>query len=455
MIQVHKVRAAILKRKLVDYVRFDSWAAQAVVFVVLAARHLSATARGDLREALRHLGTAWRRVTFRSTSAWCIKRLAALEANEGRAALARAFSEIASEEQEADRRERIIRSVQDGKDLFERRLLILAAPTDSEKGVILVKFNLYFTYFFTLFDSSIFDRYHLVLEPSWVGFFDPQILQFEAFSAPVFVLSIEDRDLQYISERRSNLVPVRLGANYWVNPDIFYELPEVEKEYDVVTVALWADFKRHYVLFDALRRAGHRGLRAACIGMPYPRTKESIIDEARAYGVEGQVDFFECLTQEQINELFNKSRAHMIFSRKEGANKATTEAMFANIPAFVPKGFNYGTAFEHLNPETGGTFDEAELPGLLRRIHEGELKSLNPRRWAVEHISPQASTAKLERIIYGDVKGRLKVKVNSPDLSYLDPEDATELLPAYKELRRYLRPSPATKNREERTVEPK
>src|ERR1041384_3188292 len=102
---------------------------------------------------------------------------------------------------------------------------------------------------------------------------------------------------------------------------------------------------------------------------------------------------------------------------------------------------NYGTRYPFISAQTGGFYDEADLPDLLASIHRNDYAQLRPRSWIIEHWSPTASTRVLEQAIYGSATGRLQVKVNAPDLAYLDRGERGRLAEEYALLRSYLRPN--------------
>ena len=322
---------------------------------------------------------------------------------------------------------------------FDRRLLVLRDQSPNDKGIVIVKYTNYFRYFYRLFTGRLFEDYHVVLEPSWIGVFLPEILCFGLTGSRVFVQAWEERDFNALLGFGSGLIPVPCGPNGWVNPDVFFPVHNAAKEYDAIMVSLWSDFKRHYALFRALKEARNRRIRIACVGEPWPRTRREIEDLAIYYGVRSQVDFYESVTQAELNMLFNRSRVTLLMSRKEGSNKSIVESMFAGTPAFLRTGHNYGTSYPFLNEATGGFVRENELPRLLQRIHAGAFDGLSPRAWVLKHWSPITSTGILERTIYGDEEGRVAVKVNAPDLDYLFAQDRERLKEANARLREYLK----------------
>jgi hypothetical protein len=72
--------------------------------------------------------------------------------------------------------------------LLGKRAIVLKSPSVNERGVILLDYMHTFATFQRLFDvDAIGQRYYIVLEPSWVGACDPDILGYCRYSFPVFV----------------------------------------------------------------------------------------------------------------------------------------------------------------------------------------------------------------------------------------------------------------------------
>lgn len=437
------VRASLLRQDFIEGLQFRSRLATSAIVVGMRRRYLTLLSAGKLLPALEILSKLWRRFPSDEISRFCEGEYLHLEQLYGRPRLAKAWYSICKKDHDPKKLRSFRDAILRGQSSFDGRMLILAPATAQERGTIVLKFSIYFSYFQALFRPEIFDSYHLVLEPSWVGYFEATILQFIDCRDRVFLEGNEQRDIDFISRLDSALVPIGMAANHWVHPEVFKPLPGIEKRYTIAMVAIWADFKRHRVLFRALAAANDPSIRVVLIGMPHPRTLESIRAEAEHYGVADQIELFEVLTQEQINVKLNESRAHIILSLKEGCNKAVVESMFAGTPSFLLEGFNYGTKYPYINSETGGFVSEDELPQLLKRIHRGEFDALTPRRWIETHISPESSTERLERAIYGDARGRLAVKVNSPEMQYRDSGAAEFLAADYSRLKEFLRENPS------------
>src|SRR5213078_1833422 len=106
----------------------------------------------------------------------------------------------------------------------------------------------------------------------------------------------------------------------------------------------WAKFKRHHRFLAALARLRARGerLRAILVGYPLDFPLDHVRRLVRYYGVADQVELYERLPAADVNELFNRARVNVLWSRREGFNRSIIEGMFAGVPAILREGFNYG-----------------------------------------------------------------------------------------------------------------
>jgi glycosyltransferase involved in cell wall biosynthesis len=327
--------------------------------------------------------------------------------------------------------------------------MVLKSPGANEKGALLLYYSYTFPLFERLFDvPKIASRYHLVLEPDWTGYCDPNILSYCRYPFPVFVQAYEPRDVKVVAAAGTNLVPVPVATNWWVDHRRFRPLPGVAKDADVVMVAGWGAYKRHFRFFHALarlRRAGHR-LRTLLLGYPVGCTKDEILRQAAYYGVADQLEIHEWVPYEQVNEFVNRAKVNVLWSRKEGFNRAIIEAMFAGVPCVMREGFNYGYRYPYINPQTGSFASERTLPETLLRMVENHHR-YSPQDWVSAHMPCQRATELVSKAIGKAAvergenwSGGLAVKVNMlHKMDYWDPDDARRFEPDYQFLRSAIR----------------
>lgn len=284
--------------------------------------------------------------------------------------------------------------------LLGPRILVVKSARADEKGVIVIDYTELFPLVAKFFDlNAISQRYHIVLEPAWSGYCDLSILCLTAVPATVFVEAYEPRDARVIERVGGNLRVVPLSANWWVNHDVFRPLG-CRKDIDLVMVASWASFKRHARVFAALRTLKRRGhiIRASLVGYPSGMAREDVLEQAAYYGVEDHVEAFEWLPPEGVNEQYNRARVNILWSRREGVNRAIIEGMFAGVPCIVRDGFNYGYRYPYVNEATGVFSTEANLPDvILEMLSRSE--HMRTRDWVMNHMSCHRSTQILEDAI--------------------------------------------------------
>jgi glycosyltransferase involved in cell wall biosynthesis len=331
--------------------------------------------------------------------------------------------------------------------------IVLKSPRGREKGVLVAHYNHIFPLLARSLDlERVAERYHLVLEPSWRGYAELDILSYARYRFPVFVQSVEPRDSAVLTGLGAQLIPVPLSANSWVDHRVWKPLP-VEKEFDVAMVAVWSSYKRHAPFFAALsrlRRNGHR-LRVLLLGGNREWTRERILDQARHYGVADQVHIPDGLPYDEVNGTINKAKVHVLWSRTEGVNRAIIECMFAGLPSIVREGFNYGHRYPYINPHTGAFADERSLPRTLLDLVERSAE-MQPREWAMANMSPQRSTQVLSEAIgsWSAAHGvpwspELAVKVTRLNLlKYWDDSEKAAFEDDYQFLRDCLRDQRAT-----------
>lgn len=438
------MRTRIIFLRAKEYITFDWRHLSLLIYFAMRVRNLFKRGDAHLPSHLVVLGTIWRSATLSNIRIRCEKDLKKLDLRFGEQKVAKAFETICVSKNSPELSRQLRDTVQLGKLPFKNRLIILKAPSAYEKGVLVMSFTHFFPYFMDLIDPSIFDSYHLVLEPSWVGAFTPDWLLFRKIPHKIWIQSCESRDNDFLRSIALNLIPIPdVTANCWTHPDLFKPLPGEDKVYDLAVVSGWADFKRHYILFEAMRKIGIQSFRVACAGMRMEHNLDHMKHLAEHYGVLDQVDFFEALPPAELNVILNRSKAHALFSRKEGYNRATIEAMFAGVPSFIREGMNYGMTYPYTNGISGDFYNEKKLPEFLKKIHGNGFASMNPRNWVMENMSPRISTERLERAIFGDMQNRLKIKVNAPEFAYFNPGDRTELEGAYADLQRFLKKNQA------------
>jgi glycosyltransferase involved in cell wall biosynthesis len=191
------------------------------------------------------------------------------------------------------------------------------------------------------------------------------------------------------------LVPIPLLASHWVNPDIYHPYMGQPKEHDVIMLANFAPYKRHWLFFQMLRELPRR-YKVVVMGVPLgQRTEAVLMAEARAFGVQDRFDLRMRLSDDAIAESLCRSRTSLIFSAQEGSCIAVAESLFANTPVGLFHNARIGSkAF--LNPATGRLLEPGRVAAQIADFIETSAL-YQPRAWAMENISCEASHAILNQ----------------------------------------------------------
>jgi glycosyltransferase involved in cell wall biosynthesis len=335
--------------------------------------------------------------------------------------------------------------------LFGYRAIVLKAASEGEKGVLVVDYSYIFPVFAALFDlEAIARRYYIVLEPSWRGLCTADILSYSRFDFPVFIETIEPRDQAFIEGLGANFVTVPIAANWWVDHRLVRERPGVERDIDVIMVAAWSDVKRHWRFFRALselRSRGHR-LKVALVGYKSDKSRQAIEDEARHFGVLDQLSIYERLPLDEVGSLLARSKVHVLWSRKEGSNRAIVEALFADVPIIVRDGLSYGYHYPYVNDSTGCFATEATVGDAILRVLDRP-EQYHPREWAMANMSCQEATRILESSISSVAlaagekwtRGLVAKTVHLESQRYWDPDDVARFQADYEYLKTQVRRS--------------
>src|SRR5205085_2154042 len=134
----------------------------------------------------------------------------------------------------------------------------------------------------------------------------------------VFSLIANSRDVEVLPRISTNYRIVPLYASSWVDPEEFRPLPFPERDLDIIMVANFSRFKRHFALFKALRKMP-ADLRVVLIGQDQDdRGAEAIYHEAKSYNVHKRNTIKANVPRREVVESLCRSRVSLILSRREG-----------------------------------------------------------------------------------------------------------------------------------------
>ena len=323
-------------------------------------------------------------------------------------------------------------------------LLLLKTPGERERGVVMVTYTNYFDWLHVAFQPQpLFERYTVVLEPSWTPYPSPYWGLFASSGSSIVVQTLHQEIEAAMADANLGLQGVAIGSHQWADPEVFRPLG-LEKDFDLVMVASFARTKRHSVLFRALRQLRPRRLRVALIGTAWERTQEEFEAEMRAYGVREDCTLFRGISAEKVNEVLNRSRAALLLTRVEGGNRSMMEALAAGTPVILYQGMVGPRA--QVNAETGRWAEDHELARVIEEVL-ADPGRFQPRAWFERNSGYVRSTERLNAYLRQQAEARgerwtrdIAAKTNRPDVVYAHAEEERKLEPGYADLEGILCP---------------
>ncbi len=428
-----KLHLNVIKQSIIEFIKFDYNHLKSPLSLVLLLKYALERLYKQELKSIQTLSTLYR-------TGWAMSKKPVIKE------ISRLFSANYSDKPfRSAFYEKMIDSVQplanrdkffaDPKNIFVGNMIVLKSPSTKEKGVIIVAYNYYFPLIFKFFNTSkLAEKYHIVLEPSWAGLCDPSILLFTSLNSPVFVMAYEQRDWDFINSINTNLVPIQISANWWVDYRQFQNTNYYKRDIDVVVVASWSGFKRHYDIFRAIKKLKENGhvLKVVLAGYPGDMTMADIKDIAEYWGVCEQVVFYERIKPDEVANLMLRAKVNLLWSRMEGTPRVIIEGMFCDTPVILRSGFNFGQKYTYINDKTGEWADEQTLGKTILEIIDNFAK-YSPRKFVMEYHTCEAAMAKLNDAIANSCANDslpwtrdVKLKTNElHGMKYFDEGDAS------------------------------
>jgi glycosyltransferase involved in cell wall biosynthesis len=326
---------------------------------------------------------------------------------------------------------------------IERAVVLKPRIGPKERGVVFVSFEDQWARLLWNCNLKEFaESYTLVVSPTWspphslINCLFPS-----AYPGPIFCLISNTRDLDIFPRLSNRYVMVPLFASSWVNPDLYKPLPFDKKDISIFMLANFGKYKRHFLLFKALRGMP-ASVRVLLIGQENgDRTGETIMAEARAYGVENRFELLVNATNSAVVDAFCRSKTTVIFSHREGSCVAAVESMFANAPVGIFEDAEIGSRV-YINESTGRFFRHHNLGDQLMDFIANAEK-YSPRAFAEENISCFRSTKTLNESLKAHALAMgqewtqdIVVHHWRPDPQLLSASDRAQMQPGYDDIRK-------------------
>lgn len=282
-----------------------------------------------------------------------------------------------------------------------RKGVILKKPvSEREKGVLFIAFEDHWLRLLRYADlEALHRKYHLVLAPTWSPPHDlPMTLAAKMWPGTLFNIMSAVVDQDVFARLADNLVSIPLISSNWVNPDVFAGDKNLPTEFDIVMLANFAVYKRHWLMFDVLSKLPPT-TKLLLLGRGWEgRSADVIMNEARAFDCADKVTMKEGLSDAEMVRAIKSARVSLIFSGNEGACVAVVEAMFADVPVGLFEDAIIGSK-ACINEHTGRLLSRANVVEELNEFISN-YKQYAPRQWVLENgVSFVRSTEILNKAI--------------------------------------------------------
>lgn len=328
-------------------------------------------------------------------------------------------------------------------DSHVNRSIVLKAPRPTgEKGVLLVMFEYNWLRLLANVKNLGYlgEKFDIILSTSWSPTdYALLALALQSLSGTIFVQACNYGEVPKIEEFSPRLKCLSCIACDWINPECYRPKPYDQRQTDILMVANWAPFKRHWQLFDALRHMP-RSLRITMIGQEEGgHTLSMLRDQAALFGVKQDINFLENITIDDVTRHQCDSKISLILSRREGCCVAAVESLFADSPLGMMHDAHVGPR-AYLNKDTGIPLTPNRMDVQLQRFLENA-GSFRARTWATENISCTKSIGKVNTLLRSHAESRgapwthdLKTPYWHPYPIFLNPSDREEMRPVYADL---------------------
>ncbi|HME10261.1 MAG TPA: glycosyltransferase [Bryobacteraceae bacterium] len=329
-------------------------------------------------------------------------------------------------------------------DQIEKAVVLKPWVSERERGVAFVSFEYQWARIMGIRNLPEFARrYALVIAPSWSP---PHTIETTLFpvlypDSQIFSIISNVMDIKILPRLSKKFRVVPLYSSNWVNPDLYPKVPFAEKDIDIVMLAGFGIYKRHFALFQALRELPS-SVKVVLVGQQVAgRTAQTLFDEARLYGVQDRFELRENVSDEEVTRTLARAKLSIILSNQEGSCVAVVESMFADTPVGIYEDAIIGSG-AFINQHTGRFFKREGLGAQLREFLAAA-PAYTPRKWVIENgVGCRQGTAGLNRVLKEaaleageDWTRDIFVHHLRPDPVLLRPEDRASLDSEYEDIR--------------------
>ncbi|WP_306549717.1 glycosyltransferase [Desulfobulbus sp.] len=280
-----------------------------------------------------------------------------------------------------------------------RSIVLKKYISEKEKGIVLVSFENQLEKLANLSKLNDFEKeYQVIFLPSWQPFYSTAFYTFlSRVKEPFWIMPSSARDMKLCETVGPLCLPLPFQASSWVDGDKYTD-SQGNKDIDIIMLANFSKYKRHWLLFEALAELSEN-LKVVIAGRPLgDRNRESLILEAKNFGVADRICIIENPSNEEIRDLLGRSKMFCALSHKEGSYIAVVESMFAGAPVIMYENAIIGSK-DFVNLKTGLLVGEKEkLSGKIRYLLENYGK-FDTQKWAKSNISARINSKKLNLLL--------------------------------------------------------
>ncbi len=283
-----------------------------------------------------------------------------------------------------------------------RSAVVKSCKSAAEPGILLVSFETELRKVLSLrrYDNLV-KNYRICFMPTWQNFFCPEVVELDVRATePYYLLpsSFDEMELRPLLGPYGRILPFHAAS--WVNQALYCSSPVI-KDIDIIMLANFNRLKRHWKLFQAIASLP-KHLQIVLIGVPlHNRDKNSLLKEARLFGVADRVTILENASRETLQNSLERAKLMCALSHREGSYVGVAEALMADTPVAMFGNAMIGTK-TYINENTGFLLDPRHsLAGQLAIALE-RAESLQPRAWARANISANSNCRRFNACLKED-----------------------------------------------------
>ena len=269
------------------------------------------------------------------------------------------------------------------------RSIILKAPSaNGEKGALLMTFEYNWARLFLGLDPAglawINEHFNLILSTSWSPT-DYSMLALAVSCIPeqLFVQSCNYDECAAIEAMHPGLRCLKTMPCDWIDPSGFQTKPFENRSIDLLMVANFGEFKRHWEFFQMLTQMP-TSLKVVLVGQRSGKRNKAFIERmSREHGVRQQMTVYESLDIEEVVTMQSDAKVSVIMTRREGCCVAAVESLMAGCALAMREDAHVGPK-AYINTHTGRRLRPDHLAEDLTLLLS-EACNMTPRAWCLEN----------------------------------------------------------------------